>query len=96
MNELLDKNGVVIEEFDVLKVFHFVGARKKKHYMYKVAVLWEGKLYGSHIESNPLKPNYPLWITGANLEETEVVQSRNWRKLDKPKKKKTSQIPDSP
>ena len=30
-----DKNGKPINEFDVLKVFHFVGARRKKHYMYK-------------------------------------------------------------
>lgn len=30
-----DKNGLVIKEFDVLKVFHFTGARRKKHYVYK-------------------------------------------------------------
>lgn len=27
-----------IKEFDILKVFHFVGSRRKKHYMYKIAV----------------------------------------------------------
>lgn len=30
-----DKNGKVIKEFDLLKVYHFTGARKKKYYMYK-------------------------------------------------------------
>lgn len=30
-----DKNGNEIKEFDVLKVFHFIGKRRKKHYMYK-------------------------------------------------------------
>lgn len=81
MNEVRDKNGIVIEEFDVLKVFHFIGPRRKKYFMYKVAILWDGKLYGSHIESNPLSPGYPLWIKGARLEDTEIVQSKNWEKL---------------
>ncbi len=35
MTEYYDKNGKVIREFDVLKVFHFIGARRKKHYIYK-------------------------------------------------------------
>jgi len=76
-----DKNGVTIEEFDVLKVFHFIGARRKKHYMYKMAILWEGKLYGAHLNSNPLKPAYPLWTKYGGLENTEVVESQNWEKL---------------
>jgi hypothetical protein len=79
MSDILDKNGVVIEEFDVLKVFHFIGARRKKHYMYKIVVLHDGLLYGSHIDSNPLKPGYPLWIT--SQDDTEVVQSSNYDKL---------------
>ena len=81
-NEIRDKNGVLIEEFDVLKVFHFIGAHRKKHYMYKVAVMWNGKLYGSHLNSNPLTPGYPLWnYPESRLEDTEVVQSMNWEKL---------------
>lgn len=38
-----DKFGKQIDEFAVLKVFHFIGARKKKHYMYKWARLVEDK-----------------------------------------------------
>ena len=30
-----DKRGIPIERGDVVKVFHFVGARRKRHYMYK-------------------------------------------------------------
>ena len=30
-----DENGKEITEFALLKVFHFIGARRKKHYMYK-------------------------------------------------------------
>lgn len=36
--ELTDKHGRTIGALDVLKVFHFVGARRKRHYMYKQAV----------------------------------------------------------
>ncbi len=85
---MLDKNGRPIEEFDVLKVFHFIGPRRKKFYMYKVALHWNGKLYASHIGSNPLTPDYPLWNhPESRLNCTEIVQSKNWEKLDMPKKK---------
>jgi hypothetical protein len=35
---LRDERGREIEPGDVLKVFHFTGARRKRHYMYKQAV----------------------------------------------------------
>jgi hypothetical protein len=78
---ILDKNGIPIEEFDVLKVFHFIGARKKKYYMYKLAVMCNGKLYGAHLNSNQLKPDYPLWTESVNPSDYEIVQSKKWWKL---------------
>ena len=30
-----DSKGNEIREFDVVKVFHFIGKRRKRHYMYK-------------------------------------------------------------
>jgi hypothetical protein len=38
MAALYDKNRRQIHAHDVLKVFHFTGARNKKYYMYKQAV----------------------------------------------------------
>lgn len=77
-----DKYGIEIEPGDVLKVFHFVGARRKKHYMYKLAVSWNGKLYGAHLISNtPTTPAYPLWTGTENSQDYEIVQSRNFNKL---------------
>lgn len=35
MNGLHDKHGRSIEYGDVVKVYHFTGARRKRHYMYK-------------------------------------------------------------
>lgn len=32
---LYDKHGIPIERGDIVKVFHFIGARRKRHYMYK-------------------------------------------------------------
>lgn len=42
MSDLYDKRGIQIECGDVLKVFHFVGARRKRHYMYKQCVGYKG------------------------------------------------------
>lgn len=44
-----DKRGRKIEQGSVLKVFHFTGARRKRYFMYKVAVLKEGKLVAMDI-----------------------------------------------
>jgi hypothetical protein len=32
---LFDKRGITFHRGDVVKVFHFIGARRKRHYMYK-------------------------------------------------------------
>jgi len=37
---VLDKNQRRIMPDDVLKVFHFTGARRKKYYMYKIAIAY--------------------------------------------------------
>lgn len=43
--ELWDKNGQIIREFDILRVFHFYGRRRGRgrevHYMYKIATVKE-------------------------------------------------------
>ena len=46
-----------------------------------MAVVWDGLLYGAHLDKNPLTPNYPLWGHGEILEDTEIVESQNWEKL---------------
>ncbi|WP_312814387.1 hypothetical protein [Brevundimonas sp.] len=33
--QCFDKRGIPIERGDIVKVFHFIGARGKRHYMYK-------------------------------------------------------------
>lgn len=38
---LRDEKGREIRVGDVLKVFHFVGARRKRHYMYKQALRYQ-------------------------------------------------------
>ncbi|RWP10465.1 hypothetical protein [Mesorhizobium sp.] len=39
---LHDKRGIPIAPGDVLKVFHFIGARRKRHYMYKQCLGFKG------------------------------------------------------
>lgn len=47
----LDELGNEIHLNDLLRVYHFTGARKRRHYMYKVAIIkddyWQGKDYTS-------------------------------------------------
>lgn len=62
-----DKNQRPIRVGDVLKVFHFVGARRKKHFMYKqvVRTQWLGG-YG-----NKPKVLY-FFVSHLNLKENSV------------------------
>ena len=48
-----DINGVPIHKGDLLRTFHFAGARKKKYYLYHTVVEEEGELFmvpTSHLE----------------------------------------------
>ena len=79
-----DKSGKAVSPGDVLKVFHFVGARRKRHYMFKQAVAYErGRLKISHLNRIADEP----WVIGTNYytdiaddkvrPEYEIVQSQN-------------------
>ena len=80
---MLDKAGRVIQPGDVLKVFHFVGARRKRHYMYKQALRYErGRLLISHLncvdDAEPRKYGDHYYCEAANgkpRSEYEIVQS---------------------
>lgn len=93
-NQCYDERGGPIGEFDVLRVFHFVGARRKKHYMYKQVRVIEvpegpraGKhLYGVHLTqaydpAKPLEGAYYLGSKDQRLEGVVIVESPDWKKL---------------
>lgn len=54
MQKFFDKKGIEIKPFSVIKVFHFVGARRKRHYMYKWVQERDGHLvafaFAAHLE----------------------------------------------
>lgn len=69
-----DKNGKVIHEFDVLKVFHFIGARRKKHYMYKwvrINPKYPHFLFGCHLEKDDLFTD--AYVLNSSSQEGEIV-----------------------
>ena len=79
--ELVDKNGRPICIGDILKVFHFVGPRRKRYYMYKqvVGVIQLGinpkdYLKISHLNMRP-DEYYTERLDGRRLEDVEIVQS---------------------
>lgn len=78
-----DENGREIKEFTVIRVFHYIGARKKKHYMYKWVKLKEfhGQLYwvGYHLcdDNDNINSYYQLRFSANKdriLEDAVIVQ----------------------
>ena len=68
-----DKKGIPIFVGDTLKIFHFIGARRKRHYMYKyVDRIESGKLVLSHL--NPSAGTYNIPIDGRKSKDIEIVQ----------------------
>jgi len=65
-DKLFDKIGREIQPGDVLKVFHFIGARRQQHYMHKQALRYDdrGCLVISHL--NRIDDSEP-WELGKNF-----------------------------
>lgn len=79
MSKLYDKNRREIMVGDVLKVFHFTGARRKRYYMYKqvkcVTHLGENKLPYLEIDHLGVKEEvYWERANGRVLDNYEIVQ----------------------
>lgn len=75
-----DKDGTDFVDCDVVKVFHFVGARRKKHYMYKrIRHNDKGQICFEHL-CNPSLDLVPLIAVCRNVDgvyvwlDAEIVQ----------------------
>ena len=89
-----DKNGRQIMVGDVLKVFHFIGVRRKHHYMYKHVVGTRPANDGgaflviSHLNLKPLDghdADYLILQEGQIERDTEIVQSVDCAFEDRPR-----------
>ena len=77
--KLYDKTGREIMIFDVLKVFHFIGVRRKKHYMYhqvsRIVKGEDGRLDRFKISHLCVEGSYyNKLINGDVLMDYEIVQ----------------------
>lgn len=89
MRRLYDKNRIPIERGDIVRVFHFTGARRKRHHMYKQCLglgtyRQNGAeyLFFSHLNFNDdwnsrYEGPYPEHPDGRVLADYEIVQSIN-------------------
>lgn len=87
MTETCDKNRRPIRVGDILKVYHFTGARRKKHFMYKQVI--GIKTLGGHGDTpksqyfvvshlNLLDDGiYHLRLNSGMLKDYEIVQGAN-------------------
>lgn len=86
---LRDKHGRQIERGDVLKVYHFTGARRKRHYMYKQVMgtrtLGSGAEYAvlDHLDLDG--KNYLECCDGRSLPDYEIVQSIDAKFEERPR-----------
>ncbi len=85
MGKVTDKNGVPIQQYDVLKVYHFTGARRKKHFMYK-HVIGNASFSDDYFCVSSLSEcghTYSIRKDKGLLIDIEIIQGTN---LDKRKK----------
>ena len=75
MSKLYDKNGREIMRGDIVKVFHFTAAlRRKKHYMYKQSLgIERGRMRFSHLDLDDKW--YCEAADGRILADCEIVDS---------------------
>lgn len=101
---VFDKRGISIERGDIVKVLHFIGARRKRHYMYKqclgVGSYRPGKqqyVFFSHLNFNNeigsfgSDAPYHEW-PGTHLSHYEIVDSLRCDHEDRPRHK--PQLPE--
>ena len=73
--EIYDRHGIPVREADVIRTFHFTGPRRRKYYLYHVAVLRNGRLYGVPAHELAVKPDGGTFLLSTDsLVNSEIVQ----------------------
>lgn len=94
MSQLFDKRGIPIKRGDIVKVFHFFGKRRKRHYMYKqclgpIGVATIPYLAFSHLNFiTDVKASggpYLELANGRHLRDYEIVQSIDSKFEERPR-----------
>lgn len=80
METIKDKKGQEIQPYDLLKVFHFIDTKRKKHFMYKWVKELDGRLICLHMVDDESKEMYYYLLChkadeSGCCKEIEIVQS---------------------
>jgi hypothetical protein len=99
MSALYDRKGCPIERGDIVKVFHFIGARGKRYYIYKQALglttFGSGVVQYmrfSHLLLDGQDRPYTECADGRVLRDYEVVQSERADHENRPRRPRRSEL----
>ena len=78
IHEIKDKKGNQIREGDLIKIYHFTAAyRRKKHYMFKLVYIFEGYLRCAHLDGRlPEFGMHGFDARGLKLYDFEIISTR--------------------
>jgi len=79
MKKILDETGMIIYPGDCLKVFHFIGSRRKKYYLYKWVIIKNNELYALHTGDFSVPEGYYLYplVNKKRLIKGTMILNRN-------------------
>lgn len=74
--EVFDKKGVPVYPGDLIRSFHFTGARRKKYYLYHTAVYKDGAMHmvpTAHLEPSCVKGGGSCLLSQDLMADAEVI-----------------------
>jgi hypothetical protein len=102
MKPIYDIKGREIKPFDLIKLYHFTGSRRKKYYMYKWVLQFGDYLFGMHLEKpidfNSKFGNFSLSQSLIDNSYGEIIQGSGYEFgfsfEDRPKIKREIEVSD--
>jgi hypothetical protein len=80
-----DCHGIPIHSGDLLRALHFIGARRKRHYLYHTAVNRDGQWWAiptCHLEPSKVAGGGDCWLHDERAANSEIISGVDKGGLD--------------